>query len=303
MTGTPENPEQHQQPGGAGASASAPGSSPASPWTDLDRPPLREAALSHGLVGAGGLWREVRVVAETGSSNADLAARAAEDEGLVLVAEYQNAGRGRLDRQWTAPPRSGIFLSVLLRPTGVPVQRWGWLPLLAGVAAAESTSRVAGLDVRLKWPNDLLVGERKLAGILAERAGEGVVVGIGLNVSLREDELPVPGATSLGLSGSITTDRDPLLRALLRDLETWYGRWRDAGGDARASGLHAAYTAACATLGRRVRVQLPAGRVLVGTATGIDDDGRVVVAGPDGEEAVGAGDVVHVRPADGAPQV
>jgi BirA family biotin operon repressor/biotin-[acetyl-CoA-carboxylase] ligase len=274
-----------------------------SPWTDLDRPPLREAELRRAFEGTGGLWREVRVVAETGSSNADLAARAAEDEGLVLVAEYQNAGRGRLDRQWTAPPRSGIFVSVLLRPDDVPVQHWGWLPLLVGVAAAQATTRVAGIDVRLKWPNDLLVGERKLAGILAERAGSSVVVGMGLNVSLREDELPVPGAVSLGLAGSITTDRDPLLRAVLRDLETWYGRWRAAGGDARASGLHAAYTESCATIGRRVRVELPAGQTLVGTATGIDDDGRLIVATPDGPQPVGAGDVVHVRPADEAPYV
>ncbi|MCF2529834.1 biotin--[acetyl-CoA-carboxylase] ligase [Yinghuangia soli] len=274
-----------------------------SPWTDLDRPPLREAELRRAFEGGGGLWREVQVVAETGSSNADLAARAAEDEGLVLVAEYQNAGRGRLDRQWTAPPRSGIFVSVLLRPDDVPVQHWGWLPLLVGVAAAQATSRVGGVDVRLKWPNDLLIGERKLAGILAERAGSSVVVGMGLNVSLREEELPVPGAVSLSLAGSITTDRDPLLRAVLRDLETWYGRWRAAGGDARASGLHAAYTQACATIGRRVRVDLPAGQALVGTATGIDNDGRLIVATPEGPQAVGAGDVVHVRPADEAPYV
>lgn len=275
--------------------------SAASPWTDLDRPPLREAELRRVLEGAGGLWREVRVVAETGSSNADLAARAAEDEGIVLVAEYQNAGRGRLDRTWTAPPRSGLFFSVLLHPGDVPVARWGWLPLLAGVAAAEAVTRVSGVDVRLKWPNDLMVGERKLAGILAERAGEGVVLGIGLNVSLREDELPVPGAISLALAGAATTDRSPLLRAVLREMETLYRRWSAAGGDARLSGLHTAYTAACATIGRRVRVQLPAGRVLIGTATGIDDDGRLLVDGPDGTEAVGAGDVVHVRPTDEAP--
>ncbi|WP_436786584.1 biotin--[acetyl-CoA-carboxylase] ligase [Yinghuangia sp. YIM S10712] len=279
----------------------SPDSTP-SPWTDPDRPPLREADLQRALASAGGLWREVRVVAETGSSNADLAARAAEDEGLVLVAEYQSAGRGRLDRAWTAPARSGLFFSVLLHPEDVPVARWGWLPLLAGVGAAEATTRVSGVDVRLKWPNDLMVGERKLAGILAERAGTGVVLGIGLNVSLREDELPVPGAISLALAGAGTTDRGPLLRAVLREIETLYRRWCAAGGDARASGLHDAYVGMCATIGRRVRVQLPAGRLLVGTATGIDDDGRLLVDGPDGPEAVGAGDVVHVRPGGEAPQ-
>ncbi|MGA4543306.1 biotin--[acetyl-CoA-carboxylase] ligase [Uniformispora flossi] len=273
-----------------------------SPWTDLERPPLRERELRRALVRGGGLWRDVVVLPETGSSNADVAARSGEAEGLVVVAESQTAGRGRLDRTWTAPPRSGLFLSLLLKPVDVPVQRWGWLPLLTGVAAARAMSRAGGIDVRLKWPNDLLVGERKLAGILAERAGEGVVVGIGLNVTLAEGELPVPTATSLALAGSTTTDRDPLLRALLREFEDWYVRWRAAGGDARASGLLAAYTDTCATIGRRVRVQLPAGRTLVGTATGIDDDGRLVVAGPAGPEPVGAGDVVHVRPADEAPQ-
>ncbi|MDI2130984.1 biotin--[acetyl-CoA-carboxylase] ligase [Yinghuangia seranimata] len=291
MTGASHPPQPPHEPTGTPPAGG-------SPWTDLERPPLRGRELDHALTGHGGLWREIDVVAETGSTNADLAARAAEPEGLVRVAEYQSAGRGRLDRAWTAPPRSGLFLSVLLRPTEVPVAQWGWLPLLVGVAAAESTSRVAGLDVRLKWPNDLLIGDRKLAGILAERAGDGVVVGIGLNVTLAADELPVPTATSLGLENSITTDRDPLLRALLRDLEAWYTRWREAGGDARSSGLHSAYTAACATLGRRVRVELPAGRTLIGTATAIDNDGRVVVEGTHGPEAVGAGDVIHVRPAD-----
>ncbi|WP_439676487.1 biotin--[acetyl-CoA-carboxylase] ligase [Embleya sp. MST-111070] len=268
-----------------------------SPYKDLDRPPLREAALRRALLVPGGLWRELDVLPETGSTNADLANRADEAEGLVLVAESQVAGRGRLDRRWTAPPRSGLAVSMTLAPNEVPVARWGWLPLLAGVAAASAVSRVAGVDVRLKWPNDLLVGERKLAGILAERAGSSVVLGIGLNVSLHEEELPVPTATSLLLAGAESTDRDPILRALLREVEEWYTRWRLAEGDARACGLAAAYTDACATIGRRVRVELPAKPTLEGPATGIDDEGRLLVTGPEGQVAVGAGDVVHVRPA------
>ncbi|MGW1990733.1 biotin--[acetyl-CoA-carboxylase] ligase [Embleya sp. NPDC001921] len=267
-----------------------------SPFTDLDRPPLNEAALRRALLVPGGLWREVDVLPETGSTNVDLARRADEAEGLVLVAESQVAGKGRLDRRWSAPPRSGIAVSVTLAPNEVPVARWGWLPLLAGVAAAAAVSRVAGVRALLKWPNDLLVGERKLAGILAERAGAGVVLGIGLNVSLREEELPVPTATSLLLAGAESIDRDPILRAILRELEDWYTRWRLAGGDARTSGLLAAYTDACATIGRRVRVELPADRTLEGPATGIDDDGRLLVTTTDGPTAVGAGDVVHVRP-------
>lgn len=275
-------------------------------WSDLDRPPLNAAALRRALVRDGGLWCDIEVVPHTGSTNSDLVRLADEakaEEGSVLVAEEQGAGRGRLDRAWTAPARSGLFFSVLLKPHGVPVARWGWLPLLAGVAAATALSRTAGLDTSLKWPNDLLVTvdaeERKVGGILAERAGaDGVVIGIGINVSLREDELPVPTATSLALAGAVTTDRDPLLRAVLRSLEQWYVRWRDAGGDPAASGLQETYAAGCATLGRTVRAELPGDRSITGEAVALDEDGRLILATGEGvQEPVGAGDIVHLRPA------
>ncbi|MFJ1603278.1 biotin--[acetyl-CoA-carboxylase] ligase [Streptomyces sp. NPDC088253] len=275
-------------------------------WSDLDRPPLNGAALRRALVREGGLWRDVRVTPHTGSTNSDLVALATDekaDEGVVLVAEEQNAGRGRLDRQWTAPARSGLFFSVLLRPTGVPVERWGWLPLLTGVAVATALSRVAGVDTALKWPNDLLVTvdgeERKTGGILAERAGnDAVVVGIGINVTLREDELPVPGAGSLALAGATTTDRDTVLRAVLRSLEQWYEKWRAAGGDPAASGLQETYAAGCATLGRVVRAELPGDTSITGEAVAVDGDGRLVLATEEGvQQPVGAGDIVHLRPA------
>uniref|UniRef100_UPI002FDBCE18 biotin--[acetyl-CoA-carboxylase] ligase n=1 Tax=Streptomyces sp. IBSBF 3136 TaxID=2903524 RepID=UPI002FDBCE18 len=255
-------------------------------WSDLDRPPLNASALRRGLLREGGLWSGVELVQRTGSTNSDLVAKAVAGtvgEGAVLVAEEQTAGRGRLDRQWTAPARSGLFFSVLLRPVEVPVARWGWLPLLTGVAVATGLSRAAGVDTALKWPNDLLVKvggeERKAGGILAERAGDGgVVVGVGLNVSLRASELPVPTAGSLALAGAVTTDRDPLLRAVLRSLEEWYGRWRDAGGDPARSGLQETYAAGCATLGRAVRAELPGERSIVGEAVAVDGDGRLVIA-------------------------
>ncbi|MFD3836193.1 biotin--[acetyl-CoA-carboxylase] ligase [Streptomyces sp. NPDC058642] len=278
-------------------------------WSDLDRPPLNGVALRRGLVrdgGHGGLYCDVDVVQSTGSTNNDLVGLAAKgdaEEGAVLVAEEQTAGRGRLDRQWTAPARSGLFFSVLLKPVEVPVARWGWLPLLTGVAVATGLSRAAGIDTALKWPNDLLVSiggeERKAGGILAERAGQdGVVVGVGINVTLREQELPVPQAGSLLLAGAITTDRDPLLRAVLRSLEEWYGRWREAGGDPAASGLQETYAAGCATLGRTVRAELPGDRSITGEAVAVDGDGRLVIATEEGvQEPVGAGDIVHLRPA------
>lgn len=276
-------------------------------WSDLDRPPLNADALRRALVRTGGLWTSLDVVEATGSTNADLAARAREGaaEGAVLVAEEQTAGRGRLERRWSAPARSGIFLSVLLRPEGVPVSRWGWLPLLAGVAVATALPRAAGVDTALKWPNDVLVTvdgeERKAGGILVERVdaeGDAVVLGIGINVTLRAAELPVPEAGSLALAGAKVTDRDPLLRALLRSLERWYGSWRAAAGDPAGARLQETYAAGCTTLGRQVRAELPGGASVTGEAVAVDGDGRLVLATAAGmQEPVGAGDVVHLRPA------
>ncbi|MEU2546358.1 biotin--[acetyl-CoA-carboxylase] ligase [Streptomyces roseolus] len=272
-------------------------------WSDLDRPPLNTSVLRRALLLPDGLWSSLDVVTSTGSTNSDLAARAGElPEGAVLVAEEQTSGRGRLDRTWSAPARSGLFLSVLLKPD-VPAHRLGWLPLLTGVAAATGLAKAAGVDLSLKWPNDLLVTvdgeERKAGGILAERAGgDGIVVGLGINVSLRADELPVPTAGSLLLAGAVSTDRDTLLRAVLRSLAEWYGAWVRADGDPEASGILAAYTADCATLGRRIRADLPGERMLEGEAVSLDGDGRLVVATEGGgTEAVGAGDVVHLRAA------
>jgi len=216
-------------------------------------------------------------------------------EGLVLVAEHQSAGRGRADREWAAPPRSGLTFSVLLRPPGATRPMWGWLPLLAGLSVATPLARLSGLDVGLKWPNDVLVAERKVAGLLAEVVGDSVVLGIGINVSLRADELPVPTATSLHLAGSEVVDREPVLRAVLRGLAMRYRAWCAAEGDAAEAGLLDAYRAACVTIGRDVTVQLPGGCELTGQARDVDATGRLVVEGADGIESLAAGDVVHVR--------
>ncbi|MFE3388406.1 biotin--[acetyl-CoA-carboxylase] ligase [Streptomyces anulatus] len=284
-----------------------PPDAPHNRWSDLDRPPLNGTALRRGLLRPDALWTSLEVVESTGSTNTDLAGQArggAVDEGTVLVAEEQTAGRGRLERTWTAPPRSGLFFSVYLEPGDIPVERWGWVPLLAGVAAATGLARSAGVDMSLKWPNDLLVTvegeERKTGGILGEFAGDGIVVGLGINVSLRADELPAPTAGSLALAGAVSTDRETLLRAVLRSLEDWYGRWKAAGGDAAASGLQAAYAAGCATLDRTVRAELPGGTSLVGEAVAIDGDGRLVLSTEGGlQQPVSAGDIVHLRGAAG----
>ncbi|MEV6345787.1 biotin--[acetyl-CoA-carboxylase] ligase [Actinoplanes sp. NPDC051851] len=281
-----------------------------SAYADLDRPPLSERGLNRALVTSGSLWSRVEVRTRTGSTNADaaLAAQEGAAEGLVVVAEVQDAGRGRRDRQWHSPPRAGLTLSVLLKPgvpdperglPAVPPGALGWLPLLAGVALAGAVTRVTELEARLKWPNDLLVGDRKCAGILAEMAGDTVVVGMGLNVTTRSEELPettgVP-ATSLRLAGATVTDRDPLLRALLRGFDRWYTGWREADGDAEMCGLLGEYRRLCATIGRPVRVLLPAGGELRGEAVTVDNDGQLVIRTEEGaEERVSAGDVLHVR--------
>jgi len=269
----------------------------------VTEPPLDAARLSAEVVRPGGLWRSVEVVPVTGSTNADLLARAVagQPEGVVLAAEEQNAGRGRLGRTWVSPPRAALTFSVLLRPAVVPRAVLGWLPLLAGVAVAAAVRDVAAVDAQLKWPNDVLAGPAKLAGILAEAARDAVVIGIGVNVSTGPGEFPPPGpgalpATSLRLQGSQNLDRDRLLAGILAGLERRYRAWSGVLGDSERSGLRAEYTGLCATLGRRVRVELPGGRLLDGVAAGLDADGRLLVSMPPGADLpVAAGDIVHLR--------
>ena len=278
-----------------------------STMTDIQDParsPLSGAALARRIVRPGGLWGEASVVARTGSTNADLVARARDGapEGAVLVAEEQTAGRGRMGRSWLSPPRAALTFSVLLRPTDVPAARRGWLPLLAGVAVATAIRQVSALDATLKWPNDVLLRSGKLAGILAEQSGDAVVVGIGVNVSTARHELPAPAAsslpaTSLRLEGSSSLDRELLLGRMLDEIERWYLAWRgtDLAGDAEASGLRPAYVRLCSTIGRDVRAELPGRAATSGLATGVDGDGRLVVRTAAGDVAIGAGDVRHVR--------
>lgn len=272
-------------------------------WSDLDRPPLDPRALRRGLRTSQetSWWAAVDVVDSTASTNADLAASAAAGaaEATVLLAEHQHAGRGRLGRQWQAPPRSALTLSLLLRPT-LPAARWPWLSLLAGVAVAEAVTCSTGIETTLKWPNDVLVGARKVAGLLVERVetptGPAAIVGMGLNVSLRRDELPVASATSLVLETDRPVDRQPVALALLRTVEALYGAWTDAAGDP-AAGLHDSYVRRCDTLGRAVRATLPDGSSVHGTAEAIDRMGGLVVATDAGQRTVRAGDVVHLRTA------
>jgi BirA family biotin operon repressor/biotin-[acetyl-CoA-carboxylase] ligase len=264
----------------------------------VDNPALDVTELRTAL---GGVVAGIEVVEATGSTNADLiaAAAAGAPDRTVLVAELQNTGRGRLGRQWTSPPRAGLTFSVLLRPTEVPPRRLGWLPLLAGLSLVRTVRQLTTLDAALKWPNDLLVGPRgaKCAGLLAEVAGPGaVVLGIGLNVRTRAEELPEGvNATSLLAEGA-DLRRAALLVALLRRLLADQAAWRSSGGDPDAVGLREDYRAACATIGSPVRIEQPGGTSTVATAMDVDADGRLVILDQHGAtRPVAAGDVVHLR--------
>lgn len=268
-------------------------------------------ALQTTAVAPVGAWARLDVVDATGSTNADLAAAAAAGapDRSVLVAHHQTAGRGRRSRTWESGPAEGLTFSLLLRPTQVPAEHWGWAPLLAGLALVvaledyRAPASVATLEAALKWPNDLLLGpdQRKGAGILSEvvpggEAGNALVVGIGLNVSTPEAELP-EGGTSL-LAQSVRRTRPDVLGDVLAVFASLEDDWRAARGDAARSGLLSGYRSRCATLGREVRVLLPGDRELLGVAEDVDDDGRLVVREPGGgTTTVAAGDVVHVRAA------
>jgi BirA family biotin operon repressor/biotin-[acetyl-CoA-carboxylase] ligase len=220
----------------------------------------------------------VQIVEETGSTNADLlvAAAAGAAHGTVLCARHQTAGRGRLDRRWDAPPGANLLVSVLLREG---VEQPHRLTQRVGVAAVRACERVAGCTPELKWPNDLLLGDAKLGGILAEAGGQGgtvdhVVVGLGLNVRWAP-----PGAARLGEA------YDPLavLDALLAELA------------ALPDDHDAEYRRRLGTLGRRVQV-LRAHDTVTGTAVDVLGDGRLVVVDDAGtRHAIDTGDVVHLR--------
>jgi BirA family biotin operon repressor/biotin-[acetyl-CoA-carboxylase] ligase len=243
----------------------------------------------------------VSVLAETGSTNSDLRRLAGDVAGWphlsVLLTENQTAGRGRLDRTWVAPPGAALAISVLLRRLPAGSAR-GWIPLAAGLAMADAVAaQLPGREVGVKWPNDVLVDGSKICGVLAEATVDAVIVGAGVNTAMTAEQLPVPTATSFAVLGEVA-DVDALLAHYLRRLDSALGELC-AAGDAASSGLHAAVSERCVTIGRQVSVSLPDGRMLTGTATGLDRDGRLLVATGAETSAVAAGDVVHVRPARG----
>ena len=229
----------------------------------------------------------MRRLAEVGSTNREALhlARSGAPDGTVVVAGFQTAGRGRHGRAWEAPPGSSLLASVLLRP-GPLVAPARLHPVVAAVALAarDACSSVAGFVPDLKWPNDLVVGDAKLAGVLSEVEGDAVVVGLGMNVS-SAGPWP-PGAVSAEQAAGFPVDVDALLEAVLSGLSARVGRWHEVASE---------YRRACATLGRTVRVDL-ADQSFTGTAADVSDDGHLLVDVGMCLRTVTAGDVIHLRP-------
>ncbi len=249
----------------------------------------------------------LKVLPFTGSTNADLRAWIEAEPDLphlcVVLTRDQRAGRGRLDRAWETPPGAAIAVSVLLRLGDVAASERGWIPLVAGLAMVEAIAeQLPGRSLALKWPNDVLLaaadarGEGKICGILAESVGaDVVVVGAGVNTAMTAAQAPVATATSFAMQGALCDD-DLLVASYLTALERSLRALR--GSDAVSSGIHAAVSGRCATLGQEVRAILPAGEVR-GRALRLEPDGRLVIQAPGAEQIIGAGDIVHLRSASG----
>lgn len=234
---------------------------------------------------------------QTGSTNKDLLARS---EGLpeffVLATDFQTAGKGRMDRSWEASPGSSVMASILLRPQFAQSSGIGWLSLLAALAITKAISD-HGLAPKIKWPNDVLIAEKKVSGVLAEVATDlsCVVIGFGINVNQSANQLPVDTATSLSIESAGAVDRDQVLAAVIENIRTLYIELSKAGGDATASGLRQAILELSSTVGSQVSVEFPDGKKAFGLAKDIDESGRLVVTTQTETLSVSAGDVLHLR--------
>lgn len=252
---------------------------------ELLRTPLDEVEINSKITP---YWR-VSVVELTGSTQNDLLQLVESNnalDGQVIVTEYQSSGRGRLDRTFEAPAQSALLFSFYIKPRKQRTE-WGFIPLIAGLSLVRAITTIdTVMNVSLKWPNDLIINEKKCAGIIAQTTTEGIVLGIGLNVSMRSDELPVPSATSLTIAGSKISDRNLLLSQILNIFADLFEAWED-GFD-----LLNEYSDVSSTLGKKVRVELPGGEHLQATVARISSTGELVL---DDGRHVSAGDVIHLR--------
>jgi len=249
------------------------------------RPPLDSSAISEKI---SRYWR-VSVVEVTGSTQDDIALLVANNKatsGEVLATEYQTAGRGRLERKFDAPASSALMFSFYIEPSREKSD-WSFLTLLTGLSAVFTLTQLDPTSVpNLKWPNDILLGDGKVGGIIAQVTGNGVIIGVGINVGMTKEELPVSHATSLALNQFSHLDRNLILSSFLTTFEELFQRWQ-SGED-----LRHLYTEACATIGNEIRIELPGGTHKNGKAIGITPAGELILE--DGSR-VTVGDIVHLR--------
>jgi BirA family biotin operon repressor/biotin-[acetyl-CoA-carboxylase] ligase len=241
---------------------------------------------------------------QTGSTNSDLVAAAVVDAASwpdlsVLCASSQTAGRGRAGREWESKAGSSLAVSILVRPNEVSLEHFGWLPILAGLAMTQTVAALLPqARVELKWPNDVLVNDKKISGVLSELLpdGRGVVIGAGLNLSQIQSELPIAAATSLALEG-ILVSFEAALESYLGNFVKLYREFVEHRGNSDACGLRRSAQAKCGSIGRRVRAVMPGDQEIEGTAVSIDESGRLLISvdGQDQLFVVAAGDIVHLR--------
>lgn len=260
---------------------------------------------TQGLL-CGRFGRAIRHLEEIDSTNLEALRWAADEaspapDGAVVVADLQSEGRGRWGRTWVAGPASSLMFSLVLRPS-LPPDRLELLTTLMGVATAEAVAEVTGLKTGLKWPNDVVVNGRKLAGILVESQSRGgrietVVAGVGINLDLSGVDLPeevAARATSIAELGVAVPGRPQLLAAILSWAEPLYDNlWTDAGPPE----VVALAGARSVVLGAEVTLRLSDGRTSTGVARRLLADGSLVVAFPDGERPVRSGEIVNLREA------
>jgi len=253
--------------------------------TDTPRPPLDTVQISEKI---SRYWR-VSVVEVTGSTQEDLLNRVQRAEartGDVLVTNYQSAGRGRLDRKFEAPQASALLFSFYIQPKR-DQSEWSLLPLIVGLSTSFALSALdPRMSTSLKWPNDLLINGLKAGGMIAQSTGNGIIVGVGINVAMQESELPVAHATSLSLQNFGELNRNLILAAFLNEFANLLERW-EAGED-----LRHLYLERCSTIGAKIQAELPGGVIKSGVAVGISPNGELILE--DGSR-ITAGDIVHLR--------
>ena len=269
-------------------------------------PPLTRDTI-HSTLFTRWLGRRIELFDSLPSTNREAAqlAQAEVEHGTVVAADSQSAGRGRLSRTWFSPPGANLYCSIILRTTRPPerLTEWlSWLPLISALAAAEAVEQVSSIHVSVKWPNDLLISERKVGGILCE-SGTGMrsdpfqIIGIGINVNLDHDDWPADlrdSATSIWQERKVVVDRNRLLAQLLHELEQCLDELATHG----TSQLALAYCQRCTTIGHTVQATLGNGNLVVGLAEGIGQDGSLRVRPQATQPGPGTPEVVHLRVAD-----